>query len=229
MDFLAWDPHWTKMTISMLLSVACGGAIGLERSWRGRQAGFRTYAIVCLAACALVGAISQESGSFSLGDPASRVIQGLLTGVGFLGAGVIVKDGLTIKGLTTAASIWLTSAIGVLAGFGMSALTVLTTCLALAILSAFKYIEGFIGGDRYIQIVLHSQPENSLTEEYARQMLSEFGIKVVEIAFSKKNSGAILTLSAVYYDTDAPNRLAKHLMNPNSPVENFDISATPDA
>ena len=107
-------------------ALAAGSPIGLERSYHGRPAGFRTHAIVCLATALLMlvsvyewrwlgGAASVEEARRA--DP-TRVAQGIMTGIGFIGAGAIIKDGLIVRGLTTAASIWITAAIGVLVGIG---------------------------------------------------------------------------------------------------------------
>src|SRR5512133_1942975 len=105
-------------------ALVVGGAIGMERSIHGRPAGFRTHALVCLASSLLMLlTVYQrdwfpETGDSVRIDP-TRMAQGIMTGIGFLGAGVIFKEGLTVRGLTTAASIWTTSAIGVLMGSGL--------------------------------------------------------------------------------------------------------------
>ena len=108
----------------LLVALAAGALIGLERSYHGRPAGFRTHTLVCIASSTLMLVTMYPgrwfpdpvSGSVSV-DP-TRMAQGIMTGIGFLGAGVIFKEGLTVRGLTTAASIWITAAIGILAGIG---------------------------------------------------------------------------------------------------------------
>ena len=110
--------------LNLLGALMLGMLVGYERSYNGRAAGMRTYGLVCMASTALTifvgfapfwygGAASQVA------PDATRVVQGVVTGVGFLCAGVIVKDGLNVSGLTTAASIWAASAIGVLLGVGL--------------------------------------------------------------------------------------------------------------
>ena len=102
-----------------LAALVAGGAIGLERSYHGRAAGLRTYALVCFGSALLVAAAQYELfARGDAGDGVTRVIQGIVTGIGFLGAGVIVKEGFTVRGLTTAASVWVASAIGVVLGAG---------------------------------------------------------------------------------------------------------------
>src|SRR5262245_25195315 len=109
-----WD-----VVMRMLAGLLAGGVIGLERTFHGRAAGLRTYALVSMGSALLIAVTEYEffvAGDGS--DAASRVIQGIVTGIGFLGAGVIVKEGFTVRGLTTAASIWVASAIGVAIGGG---------------------------------------------------------------------------------------------------------------
>src|SRR5215207_722660 len=106
------------------VALLVGGLIGLERSFHGRPAGFRTHALVCIASALLMlVTVYQNEWMTHVAidairtDP-TRMAQGIMTGIGFLGAGVIFKEGLSVRGLTTAASIWMTSSIGILIGIG---------------------------------------------------------------------------------------------------------------
>jgi len=111
-----------NIAFRLLASLVIGGLIGLERSYHGRPAGFRTHALVCLSTSLLMLVTVYETrwfpsdaqGRISL-DP-TRMAQGIMTGIGFLGAGTIMREGLSVRGLTTAASIWITAAIGILVG-----------------------------------------------------------------------------------------------------------------
>ena len=112
------------IVIHLLAALIAGGIIGLERSLHGHPAGFRTHALVCLASSLLMlVTLFQEKWLPSMPidsirmDP-TRMAQGIMTGIGFLGAGVIFKEGLSVRGLTTAASIWITAGIGILMGIG---------------------------------------------------------------------------------------------------------------
>ncbi|MBC7968105.1 MAG: MgtC/SapB family protein [Fuerstia sp.] len=127
------------MTVRLLLAAILGGMLGYDRERAGKAAGLRTHMLVSLGA-ALFVLIPQQAG-LSKAD-LSRVIQGIVAGVGFLGAGAIVKDsrGGEIQGLTTAAGIWLTAAIGIAAGLGREASAVLGAVLAVVILSALARI-----------------------------------------------------------------------------------------
>lgn len=122
-------------------SLLLGLLVGYERSYHGRAAGMRTYGMVCMASAALTVFVGYPEywfaghGQHAVGIDPTRVVQGIVTGIGFLGAGVIMKDGLNISGLTTAASIWASSVIGILVGIGFYgaaiALTLLSSSLML--------------------------------------------------------------------------------------------------
>ena len=126
----------TRITLRLLVAGTLGGLLGYERERKGKSAGLRTHMLVAIGA-ALFVLISLQAGADSESDALSRVLQGIVAGIGFLGAGAIIKsaqhEGAT--GLTTAAGIWLTAAIGVAAGMGQLALAMLSTLLALIILA----------------------------------------------------------------------------------------------
>ena len=134
---------FTRITLRMLLAAILGGILGLEREQQRKAAGLRTHMLVALGA-ALFVLIPQQSG-VSDAD-LTRVLQGLVAGVGFLGAGCIIKGQAEeeVKGLTTAANIWLTAAIGMAAGIGREATAVISTIIALLILSSVRRIERYI-------------------------------------------------------------------------------------
>lgn len=135
--------YWTEAEVSVNLvifmnllgSLLLGLVVGYERYFNGRAAGMRTYGLVCMASAGLVVVSGYPGFWFGGNDPTlapvypGQVIQGIVTGIGFLGAGVIMKDGFSITGLTTAASIWASSAIGVMVGFGFYAAAILLTLL----------------------------------------------------------------------------------------------------
>lgn len=132
------DPaQLTRVSVRLLLAVLLGAVIGWERERRGRTAGLRTHMLVALGV-ALVVIAAQISG-IGPGDM-SRVLQGLLAGVGFLGAGAIIKQSEKeqVKGLTTAASLWAVAAIAVAAGLGREATAILSTALTFVILSTLR-------------------------------------------------------------------------------------------
>src|SRR6476620_11130297 len=129
--------------------------IGFERTFHGRPAGFRTHALVCLASALLMLVtvyqlhwMTEVPVDTIRTDP-TRMAQGIMTGIGFLGAGVIFKEGLSVRGLTTAASIWITAAIGILIGFGFYYPAALATALTLGIPSVFRRIESRMPSQAY--------------------------------------------------------------------------------
>lgn len=129
--------EFTRVCLRIFMAVLLGGLLGLEREFHGKAAGLRTHMLVALGSAMFV-LVPLQAG-IELSD-LSRVIQGIVTGIGFLGAGTIMKlhDEERIRGLTTAASIWLTAAVGIAAGAGREATAVLTTLFALFILSVLR-------------------------------------------------------------------------------------------
>ena len=127
-------PQVVRVFVRLLLAAVLGGALGFEREQKGKAAGIRTHMLVALGS-ALFVFIPEQLG-MHVAD-ISRVLQGVIAGIGFLGAGTIIKgkEEENVKGLTTAAGIWLTAAIGVAAGMGREATAVLSTILALIILT----------------------------------------------------------------------------------------------
>ena len=131
--------HIARLTVRLLVAAALGGLLGYEREQQGKSAGVRTHMLVAIGA-ALFVLIPQQAGA-STAD-LTRVLQGLIAGVGFLGAGAIILGTKQVetRGLTTAAGIWVTAAIGIAAGMGREMTAVLSTLLALFILSVVPWI-----------------------------------------------------------------------------------------
>ena len=129
----------TRMFVRLLLAAVLGGLLGIEREQHGKDAGVRTHMLVAMGA-ALFVLLSQQAGMPP--SDLSRVIQGVIAGIGFLGAGTILKgdDEDKVRGLTTAAGIWLTAAIGVAAGMGHESTAVLSTLLTLAIFTLMPHL-----------------------------------------------------------------------------------------
>lgn len=120
----------------LLVALVAGAVIGAQREWTGKAAGLRTHVLVALGSAIFV----LTGFEYGFGDdPMSRVIQGLTTGIGFIGGGAILKlaDDRTIKGLTTAGSVWATAAVGVAAGLGQLAIVLVATVLTWMVLSLF--------------------------------------------------------------------------------------------
>jgi putative Mg2+ transporter-C (MgtC) family protein len=133
----------TRLVLRLSVAALLGGLLGIEREHKGKAAGIRTHMLVAMGS-ALFVLVAQQSGILA-GDM-SRVIQGLIAGIGFLGAGTILKghDEEKVKGLTTAAGIWMTAAIGMAAGLGLEVTAMLSTVLALVIFSLVPYVVGWL-------------------------------------------------------------------------------------
>ena len=130
----------TRIVVRLVMAALLGGLLGWEREQAGKSAGVRTHMLVAMGA-ALFVLVAQQAGIAAADN--SRVLQGIIAGVGFLGAGTILKGDAQgqVKGLTTAAGIWLTAAIGVAAGLGLEATAALSTLLALVVLWAIPAVQ----------------------------------------------------------------------------------------
>src|ERR1044071_4298340 len=160
----------------LLTALAVGGLIGLERSYHGRPAGFRTHTLVCIASSALMLVTVYQQQWFPGGvnqrvslDP-TRMAQGIMTGIGFLGAGVIFKEGLTVRGLTTAASIWITAAIGILVGIGFWFAAVVGAAATLSVLSLFRFVEARLPSEFYAHHMLRFRRDRVMSEADLHKM-----------------------------------------------------------
>lgn len=174
-----------------------GAAIGIERSFHGRPAGFRTHALVCLSSALLMIVFNYQqlwigdvSAQTIRTDP-TRMAQGIMTGIGFLGAGVIFKEGFTVRGLTTAASIWTTAAIGILFGIGLFGPSVLATLIALGTLSLFRWIENRIPTQLYSQHLIRFRSDQTMPEDKLRNMLESFGFAVSNMSYRLEEAGSV--------------------------------------
>jgi putative Mg2+ transporter-C (MgtC) family protein len=129
-----------RLALRLVLAAALGGVVGLEREWTRKQAGLRTHMLVTLGA-ALFIVVSEQAGLQH--DDLSRVIQGIVTGIGFIGGGAILKlsQEHQVRGLTTAANIYLAAAVGVAVGLGRLMTAILGTVLALIILAGLGWLE----------------------------------------------------------------------------------------
>lgn len=136
---------YTRIVTRLVVAVLLGGLIGYERERSGKAAGLRTHMLVALGAALFVLAPLQDG--MEVND-LSRVLQGVIAGIGFLGAGAIIKSSAEgeVRGLTTAASIWLTAAIGIAAGMGKEVVAIVSALLALVILDTLHRLERRING-----------------------------------------------------------------------------------
>lgn len=156
-DINAFVPSSFTIIVKLLLAAIGGALIGMEREKHGRPAGLRTHLLVALASC-LMMIISESfylkygevSGTSILRIDPSRIAAQIVAGIGFIGAGVILKDGLTVRGLTTAACLWLAAAIGMGFGMGVYLPTIISAVIAISSLIFLKRLEPYINKDRYL-------------------------------------------------------------------------------
>ncbi|HHW02819.1 MAG TPA: MgtC/SapB family protein [Thermoanaerobacterales bacterium] len=152
-----------ELAIRLLLSIVFGGIIGIERESVNRPAGFRTHILVCVGSTLtmLVSLyIFEQFNSRTSVDPA-RIAAQVVSGIGFLGAGTIIREGATVRGLTTAASLWTVASIGLAIGCGFYLAAILATALTFITLISFSRIENYIIQTRYLQrisIIIDDKP-----------------------------------------------------------------------
>jgi len=185
---------YLEILIRLFAALAAGGLIGLERSYRGRAAGFRTHALVCLASSLLmlVGAYAPawiDVEQLTL-DP-TRIAQGIMTGIGFVGAGAIIKEGLTVRGLTTAASIWVTAALGILAGVGMYAALATGVVLTLGTLSVFRWIESLIPTEAYASFLIRFSRADAESVPRFRKLIATHGFSPSQMSYRLTDGGEV--------------------------------------
>jgi putative Mg2+ transporter-C (MgtC) family protein len=222
-----------EMILRLLAALVAGTCVGYERSFHGRPAGLRTHVLVCLASSLLMLVTVYEdhwvrSTGESRLDP-TRMAQGIMTGIGFLGAGVIVKEGLNVRGLTTAASIWITAGIGVLAGVGLYLPMVVSVILTLAVLSVFRWIEMRVPTQAYFNFDVKYSKDGTLSEEEMRALIHNHKFSIANFSYRLETEGRVLRHNMTLKTTDrgAASRLASDLKE-NPTVLEFKLSPTGD-
>jgi putative Mg2+ transporter-C (MgtC) family protein len=212
------SPLNESILLHQLTALCAGGLIGLERSYQGRPAGFRTHVLVCVSASMLMLVTlyqsvwyGVEAGQATTSTDPTRKAQGIMTGIGFLGAGVIMKEGLSVRGLTTAASIWMTAAIGILAGIGFYFPVVVVTLLTMAALSFFRWLEGVLPSYYYAQHVVRFLSGSVMDEDALRQMIADHGFTIANLSYGMQDGGRIFEYRMVIRSRDRDNatRLAQ--------------------
>jgi putative Mg2+ transporter-C (MgtC) family protein len=212
-------PTEAVIIFDILLALVLGLVFGYERFYHGRAAGVRTYGLVCMVAAGLTS-VSCSPGLWFGGhltglgpiDP-TRTVQGIVTGIGFLGAGIIMQDGLRISGLTTAASIWAAAAIGILTGLGLYAAAVLLTLLSMGfvmwgarlasllpsrhpIMVTLLFKKGYMPGEEDVHLLTHAEGyeiAQGTTSINSRQGQMEWHF--VAVAYGKRHKSPVAELT----------------------------------
>lgn len=203
------------VTFRLLLAAFLSGAIGFEREFHGRAAGFRTHILLCVGST-LVMLTSMHIFDIYISkapvDPA-RIAAGVITGIGFLGAGTIMHSRSSIRGLTTAASLWVVAGIGLAVGSGLYYAAILTTVLTIVALLVFGKIEHvMIRKDWYRTIVIETK-EGIDQLKAIRDVLDEYNISITnyEIDRVKDNVGMIFKVGLKLYNIKLANQLMEDI------------------
>lgn len=223
-----------EMLLRIFAAVVAGAMIGYERSYHGRPAGFRTHTLVCTASSLLMLVTVYEAHWVRLAsdmvqlDP-TRMAQGIMTGIGFLGAGVIVKEGLSVRGLTTAASIWMTAAIGILAGVGFYFPLAVSVLITIGVLSVFRVIESRMPSQAYFHFEVRFARSGGMTKDALRQLVVQHGFSIANFSYRLDGVSGVRRHSMVIRSSDRTSveRLNDTLESTESILE-FRIAPTGD-
>jgi putative Mg2+ transporter-C (MgtC) family protein len=220
--------------LNLLGALLLGLMVGYERSYHGRAAGMRTYGLVCMASAALTVISGYPNSWYGghtmslLGPDPTRVIQGIVTGVGFLGAGVIMRDGFTISGLTTAASIWAASAIGIMVGVGFYGAAILLAALSAVCMAWVSRLESWLPSRHAVAITLQFKKDFVPKEETLRRAALERGYEIAggSISVNFKEGRTEWTFVAVVLGRKKESKITELAAELTSfdGVENFSLS-----
>jgi len=229
------EREYLTILMHLGLAVLAGGLIGLERTYHGRPAGFRTHTLVCTASSLLMlltlyqwellKAMPLETIRV---DP-TRMAQGIMTGIGFLGAGVIMKEGLTVRGLTTAASIWITAAIGVLIGIGFYFPAVVATLVTLGTLALFRWIEMIMPSHYYARLNVRFKRQETPAEAELRELIARQNFSVANLSYRLQQEGKYFEYQMTVRSQNTDNyRMLAETLTAMDRVLEFEIIPTGD-
>jgi len=216
----------------LILALVAGGVIGLERSYNGRPAGFRTHSLVCMSSAILMlltvhqWELLQNAPIETIRVDPTRMAQGIMTGIGFLGAGVIMKDSYTIRGLTTAASIWVTASIGILIGMGYLSIAIIATILALGTLSLFRWLEAKLPSLQFGHLSIRILRKAHLSEDEILEIVTYHGVTPQNRSYFVQDEGKYICYEMTIFTRKQPNfkKLAETL---SQMEEILEFSVTP--
>lgn len=196
------DHELTQQFIKLSVAAVCGLLIGLERGYRGKAAGVRTNLLICLGAALFMivsekVAYTAKADGFPGPDPA-RIAAQVITGIGFLGAGAILRNGGMITGLTTAASIWCVAAIGLAAGLGLYGLCFLTTFGIIFTLEFFSFFEKKLRVRRFRYVKLEVVMKKEARVQDVRKILRSCQVQFTDEA-TRKILGELHYTTTLYF------------------------------
>lgn len=222
---LLLDPAFQEITITrLLIALAAGSILGLEREFQRKAAGIRTIALICVSS-ALFTILSVEIGGPSTGD---RIASNILTGVGFIGAGVIFRGGFTIDGITTATVIWISSAIGMAIGVGEYKLAWAAVGISLLVLWGLTFVEKFIMKERERKYYAIKYREDSMQPSELEGMFASNGLIVKSLSTTKSREDQLVVLEGKYELTGPVKRLAalNEQLLKNEHILQFEVELT---
>lgn len=227
MDFLIQEPF--TLMFRIFIAAVFGGILGFERDTHGRGAGFRTHILVS-AGSALFMILSTHISMFGILTPLGfgtitdpgRIAAQIVTGIGFLGTGVILKDGFSIRGLTTAACLWITAAIGMTVGAGAYGLAIFTTIIALFSLMILRRVDGLYSKDYYKTIEL--EVCNDVKNELITSTIKDIGFVVKEFDLMKDYETDIKTIKMSLKISQKGNNIDKKFQAFIKQIENEGIN-----
>ncbi len=220
----AWGEQFTwpaEAIVRLLLAAVAGGLVGLEREIRGRQAGFRTNLLVCVgSALTMLVSVSFASrhwpheGNVNLNIDPARIAYSIMTGIGFIGAGTILKHDASVRGLTTAAAMWCVAAIGMAAGFGLYTLAAIATIVVVAALWILDYFENAIPKLHYRVVVVRRPWAPGVVRETVDRVQASGKLRVAEANFERREDDLAtvdISLSVAFTNTTAFHALEREL------------------
>lgn len=202
-----------EIGIRLLISFILGAAIGLEREYNSKAAGLRTMIMICLGST-----IFTEISIMIGGSTPDRIASNIVTGVGFLGAGVIFKDGLSVTGITTATTIWICAALGMAVGAGEYFIAVVSTGVIIIVLSVFNKLQRIV--ERIHQTRTYRICFHDINDEKTQIELENHPLKFFRKRSIKENG----TYTVVYEVTGSQKRLMEftHFLKNNNQIESFE-------
>jgi putative Mg2+ transporter-C (MgtC) family protein len=213
MDITIYLEEAAQVSIAFII----GAVIGLEREFRSKPAGFRTMIFICVGSC-LYTILSKESNTIS----PDRIASNIVTGIGFIGAGVIFKEGISVNGLTTAALIWITAALGMAIGYHNYPLAVVVSSMVVIALFVLEPVQRFI--NRLHKVKDYKIRTGDTSDEFKNEMEKFFALHDIDfrcMKMNKENNDAVYLyrIGAPKHDYDIVNEfLLKH-----KGVKSFDI------
>ncbi|OUM97225.1 MAG: magnesium transporter MgtC [Thermobacillus sp. ZCTH02-B1] len=186
MDTGLWEISWLDSSLRILVSILLGGLIGLEREWHNHAAGLRTHILVCVGSAVImllsIYGFGEFANEFNVRMDPARLAAQVVSGIGFLGAGAIIRNGLSISGLTTAASIWVVAAIGLCVGAGFFYEAALVTVLVILILLVLNRFErSFHNRRSRNEIILHiARAEGGVAQ--ITDLIEQEGLVIVSVS-----------------------------------------------